>query len=703
MGRLPWLLAVLSMVFVGTYTRGVIAADDDVVFMQIVGPTEKVDSEGHLREQRYGPITRKDTLWNIASQHRPERSVSVYQTMVAIFQKNPGAFVDNNINQIANGVYLTLPSLDEVARVSHKDAVAKFSVDSRIWKGVTKPEPQATPAVMQPVAVPKTPVSTTISEPKPQAAVMAAPQGISKDDLESLRASLDKRIDELELLKLKELDVFRDQLDESSQELIGLAEVNHRLKIRMQEMSDDIAAIREDLALTRRNQAQILARLEEIDVKKAEATTGSSTDSGWLNELLSSPINLMLAAVIPVLLILLGLVWWMRMRSKRELQAQEADLAASTVELMDESEDSFSELFSGDLDDESIDLNDAFKQSDLSDDLDLTIQADDDRGSTDPNDLLEQALSDEEDDREKIFDDSGEFDLEPDVEAIDLNDDEMSALAAFEDNDEKDGDLVPSFDVLSPDEASDPNAAWQNPERGTEPQGAQGPALDLSPDGEFELDASDVLSQDDDDELSFEEALQQQESQMRGELDDVDEPELDLANIDLSDDDFSVDNEPEFNVDDLVIEQEMEPADLELPAADDDGIITDDMLAQLTAGAFSETAVHPEVPERSSVEGKEFVDIDKLLEESGDDDPADDPYDTPELNTGLDEFPELVTKDGEGVDVDINAAMSSKLDLARAYLEIDDTDGARKILQEVLEGDDEALRDEANKLMERLG
>ncbi|MGL4715442.1 MAG: FimV/HubP family polar landmark protein, partial [Aeromonas sp.] len=40
----------------------------------------------------YGPVRATDTLWSLASKYRPASSVSVYQTMVAIYTKNPRSF-----------------------------------------------------------------------------------------------------------------------------------------------------------------------------------------------------------------------------------------------------------------------------------------------------------------------------------------------------------------------------------------------------------------------------------------------------------------------------------------------------------------------------------------------------------------------------------------------------------------------------------
>jgi pilus assembly protein FimV len=47
--------------------------------------------------------------------------------------------------------------------------------------------------------------------------------------------------------------------------------------------------------------------------------------------------------------------------------------------------------------------------------------------------------------------------------------------------------------------------------------------------------------------------------------------------------------------------------------------------------------------------------------------------------------------------------MGTKLDLARAYMDMGDPDGARSILEEVLEEGDAAHRQEARSLLESLG
>lgn len=74
----------------------------------------------------YGPVSPNDTLWSIASRVRPSDSVTVQQTLVAIFKANPQAFSNNNPNQLRQGETLRIPSADDIAAIPHRRALAEF-------------------------------------------------------------------------------------------------------------------------------------------------------------------------------------------------------------------------------------------------------------------------------------------------------------------------------------------------------------------------------------------------------------------------------------------------------------------------------------------------------------------------------------------------------------------------------------------------
>jgi pilus assembly protein FimV len=81
----------------------------------------------------YGPIRRTDTLWSIAQQVRPDRSVSVYQVMQALLRTNPDAFIGGNINQMKAGSTLKLPAMDEIRAMSSGEAFAESNRQYQEW------------------------------------------------------------------------------------------------------------------------------------------------------------------------------------------------------------------------------------------------------------------------------------------------------------------------------------------------------------------------------------------------------------------------------------------------------------------------------------------------------------------------------------------------------------------------------------------
>ncbi len=64
------------------------------------GPKDATDQYSGLE---YGPIDANDTLWRIAERYRQNNNLSVYQVMTAIYELNPNAFENGNLNLLVDG------------------------------------------------------------------------------------------------------------------------------------------------------------------------------------------------------------------------------------------------------------------------------------------------------------------------------------------------------------------------------------------------------------------------------------------------------------------------------------------------------------------------------------------------------------------------------------------------------------------------
>jgi pilus assembly protein FimV len=92
----------------------------------------QVDSNSSYRQSNQVVVESGDTLWKIANNVN-QGSQSIQQTMVAIFNNNPNAFQNNNMNFLKKGATLTIPDSDQVAMVSNGQAEAEVKSAIQSW------------------------------------------------------------------------------------------------------------------------------------------------------------------------------------------------------------------------------------------------------------------------------------------------------------------------------------------------------------------------------------------------------------------------------------------------------------------------------------------------------------------------------------------------------------------------------------------
>src|SRR5690606_27717720 len=78
-----------------------------------------------------------DTLWELALAHRPQ-GASVHQTMLAIQDLNPQAFLNNNINTMLANQTLTLPDAEQAGKRSRADALDQVAQQTSTWQSGRK-------------------------------------------------------------------------------------------------------------------------------------------------------------------------------------------------------------------------------------------------------------------------------------------------------------------------------------------------------------------------------------------------------------------------------------------------------------------------------------------------------------------------------------------------------------------------------------
>ena len=136
-------------------------------------PSAKAETGGDT----YGPVKRGDTLSKIAKEMKPD-TVSLEQMLVALYRENKTAFTDNNMNRLRTGQILRVPSASDVANVSESEARSEIKVQVANWNAYR--EQVAGSVASTPAKVASNEATGKITIAKPDAPIPAA---ASKDQL----------------------------------------------------------------------------------------------------------------------------------------------------------------------------------------------------------------------------------------------------------------------------------------------------------------------------------------------------------------------------------------------------------------------------------------------------------------------------------------------------------------------------------------
>jgi pilus assembly protein FimV len=231
----------------------------------------------------YGPTSRTDTLWDIALKTRPSRDVSVHQMMLALVDKNQKAFIKQNINGLKSGYTLAIPSAEDIRQITNQQAVSAVKQQNVDWKNRNKSQAElpTMPSIVQPAQVEQSAIEEMI--------VDEALPNVSGTEIESeavarlqlLGSNNDKVMSENELAafgneKVKELS---DQLTMAQEVIEGQQQENIDIKSRMAAMEEQIKTLRKLIELQDPDLAKLQSKLEQ-EVAQAETAVQAESATG---------------------------------------------------------------------------------------------------------------------------------------------------------------------------------------------------------------------------------------------------------------------------------------------------------------------------------------------------------------------------------------------------------------------------------------
>lgn len=105
-----------------------VEVDEIYIKEERVGDARSIEiKETHTRKPRHEPqvysqaqyqVREGDNLWTIAEEVQEGTDATFYQVLAALYEANPNAFINNNINQLRRGATLTIPSTTVISSTS---------------------------------------------------------------------------------------------------------------------------------------------------------------------------------------------------------------------------------------------------------------------------------------------------------------------------------------------------------------------------------------------------------------------------------------------------------------------------------------------------------------------------------------------------------------------------------------------------------
>lgn len=236
------------------------------------------------------PVTvstdRSSTLYSIAMAARPNRGVTVQQTMLAIQRLNPRSFGGGNINRLYAGEILRLPTAEQISALSAAEAL----------EAVRRQNQEAAGNIVE-----EAPASVNLSaEPAVPSGGQLSVVVTNTTDLERENSALDARIQELE-----------DQLALSQEEVARAARERADFISRLEAIERQITAAQEIIRLQDEQLAQLAQSLAAAAIARdneVAATPPIASSVRDASAFLGQPLLAAVAAGIAIVLLVLLLL-----------------------------------------------------------------------------------------------------------------------------------------------------------------------------------------------------------------------------------------------------------------------------------------------------------------------------------------------------------------------------------------------------------
>ncbi|MFP5382162.1 MAG: FimV/HubP family polar landmark protein [Gammaproteobacteria bacterium] len=174
-------------------------------------------------------VKRGDTLARIASRVRPE-GVSLEQTLVGLYRENSKAF-DGNMNRMKAGKTLSVPAADAMAAITKKEAVQEIRLQAEDWRAYRQ---KLATAVQETPATKAEPAQAATGKITPKVEDKAKPAPEAQKDVLKLSKVDTAKADEARALQ----DKLRAQEEDAIARQKALEESGQRVAVLEKQIED---------------------------------------------------------------------------------------------------------------------------------------------------------------------------------------------------------------------------------------------------------------------------------------------------------------------------------------------------------------------------------------------------------------------------------------------------------------------------------